>query len=87
MLSAQRPCYSACALLDCGIASYHFGDLRSAVFSLDRIVGGRKANWVWAEDAPLRETWRKNCKVTGRTYVELRDADGGLRLRSVGFQL
>jgi hypothetical protein len=56
-------------------------------FSLDRIVGGRKANWVWAEDAPLRETWRSNRNVAGRTYVELRDADGGLRLRSVCFQV
>jgi len=56
-------------------------------FSMDRIVGGRKAKWAWQDDAPLRTAWRSSQAVSGRTYVELRDARGGLQLRSVFFQL
>jgi Zn-dependent peptidase ImmA (M78 family) len=56
-------------------------------FSLDRVVGGRRANWVWSDDAPLRRAWRTNQTVSGRTYVELRGSEGTLQLRSVFFQL
>jgi hypothetical protein len=56
-------------------------------FSLDRAVGGRRANWIWSDDAPLQRAWRSNQTVTGRTYLELRDPGGGLQLRPVCFQL
>ena len=56
-------------------------------FSLDRVVGGRRVNWAWPDDAPLQKAWRGNQTVVGRTYLELRDSGGGLQLRSVCFQL
>ncbi len=55
-------------------------------FSLDRLVGGRRVNWVWPDDAPLQRAWGSNGKIAGRTYLELRDS-GGLQLRPVCFQL
>jgi hypothetical protein len=55
-------------------------------FSLDRLVGGRRVNWVWPDDAPLQRAWGSKGKVAGRTYLELRDS-GGLQLRPVCFQL
>jgi hypothetical protein len=56
-------------------------------FSMDRILGGRKVNWIWSEDAPLRTVWKTNQKLAGRTYVELRDSRRGLQLRPVCFQI
>jgi len=56
-------------------------------FLLDRMIGGRRAKWVWSDDAALRRAWESNQTVSGRTYVELRDSGGGLQLRSVCFQL
>ena len=56
-------------------------------FSLDRMIGGRRAKWVWPDDAPLRRAWENNQIVSGRTYVELRDTGGGLQLRLVCFQV
>jgi hypothetical protein len=56
-------------------------------FSLDRLVGGRRANWAWSDDAPLHKAWRSNRTVVGRTYVELQVPGGGLQLRPVCFQL
>jgi Zn-dependent peptidase ImmA (M78 family) len=56
-------------------------------FLLDRMIGGRRANWVWPDDAALRRAWESNRTVSGRTYVELRDSGGGLQLRSVSFQV
>jgi hypothetical protein len=56
-------------------------------FSLDRIVGGRRVQWAWRDDSALQEAWNTKQGVTGRTYVELREPDGGLKLRFVCFEV
>ncbi len=56
-------------------------------FLLDRMIGGRRARWVWSDDAALRRAWESNQTVSGHTYVELRELGGSLQLRSVCFQV
>jgi Zn-dependent peptidase ImmA (M78 family) len=56
-------------------------------FALDRIVGGRKLDWQWPDDNALRNAWSEERKFAGRTYVELRDRQGGRQLRMVCFQV
>jgi Zn-dependent peptidase ImmA (M78 family) len=61
--------------------------LRGGNFSLERIVGGRRANWKWADESPLSRVLRNNETVSGSTYIELREPGSGLQLRSVCFQV
>jgi Zn-dependent peptidase ImmA (M78 family) len=56
-------------------------------FSLERIIGGRKANWKWADETPLRRALKNNRTVSGSAYIELREPRSGLQLRSVCFQV
>jgi hypothetical protein len=56
-------------------------------FSMDRMIGGRKLAWVWADQAPLKTAWNTSSRIVGRTYLELRDSDGALQLRPVYYQL
>jgi IrrE N-terminal-like domain len=56
-------------------------------FSLDRIVGRRKLDWVWPDDSALQSAWRRKFEITGHTYVELRSPEGGRQVRHVFFEV
>ncbi len=56
-------------------------------FSLHRLVGGRKAEWIWCESELLRKAWDTGRVMCGRTYLEYRDADGCLKVRAVSYEL
>lgn len=55
-------------------------------FCLHRLIGGKKVEWVWSEPELLRRAWESG-KLRGRTYLEYRDSDGGLKVRAVSYEL
>jgi hypothetical protein len=56
-------------------------------FALHRLVGGRKVEWAWSEPHLLRGAWDTDRTLSGTTYLEYRDRDGGLKLRPVSYEL
>jgi hypothetical protein len=56
-------------------------------FSLHRMIGGRRVEWEWSESHLLRDAWETRRTLSGSTYMEYRDQDGGLRLRAVSYEL
>jgi hypothetical protein len=56
-------------------------------FSLHRLVGGRRVEWEWSESHLLRDVWNTGRTLSGSTYMQYRDREGGLRLRAVSYEL
>lgn len=56
-------------------------------FAMHRLVGGRKAEWIWCESGLLKKAWDTRRALCGRTYLECRDADGCLKVRAVSYEL
>jgi hypothetical protein len=56
-------------------------------FRLDRIVGGSSVNWEWTDDSILKSVWDRARTAQGRTYVQYREDDGGLKLKPVSYQV
>lgn len=56
-------------------------------FALHRLLGGRPLEWTWPNESVLEVAWKTGRQLAGRTYLELRDADGGLKLRPVTYQV
>ena len=56
-------------------------------FVLERIIGGRRVNWKWADESPLWQALKSRNTVSGSAYIEVREPGSGLQLRSVCFQV
>jgi len=56
-------------------------------FVLHRLLGGRRVEWAWPDDSLLSKAWTSGYTLSGRTYLENRDAHGHLQLRPVSYEL
>lgn len=56
-------------------------------FSLRRIIGGRKREWVWDDTSIPQEVWESGRKSSGRTYVRYVSAEGGNLFKAVSFEV
>ncbi len=56
-------------------------------FRLDRIVGGSSVKWEWTDDSVLKPAWDRARTTQGRTYVQYREDNGGLKLKPVSYQV
>ncbi len=56
-------------------------------FALDRLYGGRRANWKWTDEAALRTAWEQERSVFGRSFVQFQDKEGIERFKPISFEL
>lgn len=69
----------------CELSLWH--KMSNGNFSLDRLYGGKRADWEWVDDRLLERAWNSNESIFGHTFVRYASDRGNHRYKPVSFNL
>jgi Zn-dependent peptidase ImmA (M78 family) len=59
----------------------------NGTFALDRLYGGRQADWEWTEEEVLELAWQRKGSTRGHTFVQYEDSRGIKRFKPVAYEV